>query len=52
MTPFAKWLAEIGLGRHDQQGINAAARFDKSLFPCDRLSRLPASRLGDNLTHG
>jgi hypothetical protein len=35
-----------------KQGINAPAGFDKGIFPCDGLSRSPASGLGDNLTHG
>ena len=45
--------AEVVLsGIPRKQGINAPASFDKCIFPCDGLSRSPASGLGDNLTHG
>ena len=44
---------EVILSRRPRkQGINAPACFDKSIFPCDGLSRSPPSGLGDNLTHG
>jgi hypothetical protein len=39
-------------GPRRKKGINAAACFGKSIFPSDSLSRLPASGLGDNFTHG
>jgi hypothetical protein len=45
--------AEVALsGPPREQGVNAAACFDKSIFSSGGLSRLPASGLGHDLTHG